>query len=163
MPNPVSKSRVQQWPKSVRLIIGTLLVGLSIVGVGFVVGLFTDFGRGTDPAFFAVVATIIPVFFLATYAQIISPIFPNRPATAVILMVEDVIIGEGLSLYAVGAKTSTTFLTIACAFAVLGQIVDLTTGSVEGARRAADQDTSRPGPAGGASGATETQGQEALG
>jgi hypothetical protein len=95
------------------------------VAAGLITGHFTDFGRQTDTTFFELVATIIPVFFLATFAVYLSPKAPERPVILVAVIVVDVILGEGLSLYAVAASTATTFLTVACAVALAGQVLDL--------------------------------------
>ena len=104
--------------------------------VGFVVSLLTHFGRGTDSTFFELVATVIPIFFLATFAQFLSPAFPERPLTLVLVLLGDVAIGEGLSLYAVAASTATTFLTLVCAVELGGQLLDLAVVFVAGAARA---------------------------
>jgi hypothetical protein len=88
-------------------------------------GLISDFGRYTDGKFFELVATVIPLFFLATFAVYLSRKAPARPMILVGVIVADVILGEGVSLYAVAASTATTFLTVACAVALAGQVIDL--------------------------------------
>jgi len=107
-----------------KIIVVTVAVALPVVA-GLITSLFTDFGRQTDATFFELVATVIPVFFLATFAIYLSPIAPERPVILVAVIVVDVILGEGLSLYAVAAATATTFLTVACAVSLAGQVLDL--------------------------------------
>ena len=107
-----------------KVVVVVVAVALPVVA-GLITGHFTKFGRQTDPTFFELVATIIPVFFLATFAVYLSPKAPERPAILVAVIVVDVILGEGLSLYAVAAATATTFLTVTCAVALAGQVLDL--------------------------------------
>lgn len=112
-----------------------LLIGAVPVCVAFVVGLFTDFGRGADPQLAVVLAQVVPVVFLAAIVEnrVIAARLAERfsddetivevAMTGVRASVILFLFGESAALYAVGSSTSTTFLVLTPCLTTLAQVV----------------------------------------